>query len=73
MANHRNAKFLRALFNRFKDGRWYVVGMDINRHGMIRNYDGEDVIVFQQRDRKTTRRRICASRSIPSWARHIAP
>jgi hypothetical protein len=37
MANHRNAKVPCALFNRFKDGRRYVVGVDINRHGMIRN------------------------------------
>jgi hypothetical protein len=35
-ANHRSRKFPCALFDRFKDVRRCVVGVDINRHGVIR-------------------------------------
>jgi hypothetical protein len=48
MANHRNAKLPCALFDRFKDGRRYVVGVDINRHGVIHK------LAWRTRDRVPT-------------------
>ena len=40
MTNHRHAKFPGALFDRVEDCRRYVVGVDIDGHGMIRDLAG---------------------------------